>query len=189
MPRKSSQSKAAEGIAFLSALVGVDLTSDVEEAQNKFIEPADAPMLQAEGVLLHLQNAATSLMHKKCQECGEFFASRYYSVAYCSNYCRSRRLQRDFGILWDPKNDQYQNMNAERPILVGPQAYKVLEEFAHRFLEQHSFVLSQDVADVPEESHSHDSHTTHEVSLPQLETPLVSDPPSFGSPIQSSPFG
>lgn len=184
MPKKKSDQAA---IDFFSQLMGTDLTEKFEEEKSKVVEPADFPILQAEGVLLHLQSTAKALQHKQCKECGEHFATRYFSVAYCSNHCRARKLQRDFGITWDPQKDQYENLGAERPLLIGPQAYQTLLEFCHRFLEQHDFV--QIVADdTPlDEPHIDDPHTSLDLSPLESNDQVMSLPSK--DPLPDSPFG
>lgn len=192
MPRGKSTKADEKALAFFSELLGQDLTEKFVEEKSKVVEPPDVKVLQAEGVLLHLQSAAKALLHKKCKECGELFATRYFAVAYCSTQCRAKTLQRDFGVSYNSRTDHYSNMEAERPLIVGPQAYQTLLEFAHRFLEQHDFVVSQPDDKPLDEDHNHDPHTTPEFSLPQLDVPLES-PPSLDSlpenPFESSPFG
>ena len=185
MPKSKKSDQAA--IDFFSQLMGTDLTEQFNEEKSKVVEPFDFPILQSEGVLLHLQSTAKAFQHKKCKECGELFATRYFSVAYCSNQCRARKLQRDFGIVWDPQKDQYENLGAERPLLIGPQAYQTLLEFCHRFLEQDGFVRIVDDGNSQEENHTDDPQTIPDFSLP--ESTVEEESPPFQSSLPASPFG
>ena len=167
MPRtsKAEQKKQEKGMEFLLALLG-DTGQTVEEEQvKKAFEPPvkhhDYKMLQAEGVLLHLQVAQRTMQHKYCKRCGEVFSTRYMSVAYCSDLCRKMEMEA-IGIRWDPRTDSYANMDAERPIVVGPQAHSVLLQAAKRFVEDQN-VLVEESRDSPKTP-----DPLHQIGVPEL---------------------
>lgn len=173
--------KAKEAMAFFATMLK-DSGVDEEVLQESLSEPFEVKLLQAEGVLLFLESAGKALIHRVCKECGEAFASRYKAVAYCSDRCRSKKLRRDFGIQWSPQRDHYQMMDAERPLVVGPQAYQTLLEFAHRILEG-QVEVDQSLTDTS------DPHTNHQVSPDMLESPLELPPAPSLESLGSGPFG
>lgn len=193
---KLSKKKQEEGLAFLANLVksqGLDIS---EEEFHHEASAADTnrqiKTLQAEGVLLFLQSAGKAIMRKECKECGSIFGTHYRNIAYCSDPCRATSLRR-VGIKWDPTKDSYSNLGAERPIVVSPQTYQCLLEFAERILsgeqeirvaqeEQHLPPTRQYLSDLPTlppPTLEEPDQTTPDLLLPELTSPEVLDPPPF----------
>lgn len=161
-----SAKKQAEGMAFLAALLAEtgkaettadDLLDEVSTGTQK----QERRRNQSEGVLLFLETAGKAFLTKKCKECGQPFATRYTNVAYCGDLCRAAYMRKAYNIRWDPTRDHYAMMEAERPLLVGPAAYQVLQEFARRILEEDILVLQDD---------------------PQEDNPLPQEPPEADLP-------
>lgn len=147
---------------------------------------SDGRMLQAEAVLAHL-NKPSRFITKTCKrkECGERFSTNYQSVAYCSDNCRGKDLEAQTGIRWNPHVDRYRNLNAERPLIIGPEAHKVLVEFAHRILEGTGIVVQQ-TDQTHQQSQQPPKPDEHFVeSLPEQEIQSKDDPqtsPEFSLP-------
>lgn len=150
----------------------------VEKAFDEAPMHSDEKMLQSEGVLLHLLKP-TRFVSKKCkrEECGEVFGTSYRAVAYCSDNCRAKDLENQTGIRWNPHTDRYQNLQGERPLVVGPQAYQTLIEFAQWILRENNLQIDQshiqsvvesEPESLPEQSHQQmdDPQTSPVVSLP-----------------------
>ncbi len=149
MPRtsKAAEKKQQQGMEFLLGLVKQTGQEVEEEEIKKAFEPPikshDYRILQAEGVLLHLQVANRTMEHKFCARCKEVFSTRYRSVAYCSDLCRQKAME-EIGIVWNPRNDSYQNMDAERPIVIGAEAHQVVLKAAQRFLEDQNILVKEE---------------------------------------------
>lgn len=186
-PRQKTKEK---GLEFLAGFLGVENVEDFKQDVDEIIpEKHEIKMLQAEGVLLHLTSLAKSLMPKTCKMCGEAFSTRYVSVAYCGDRCRAKHLEM-FGIQWDPKVDHYRNLLAERPLVVGPEAYNCLLELAQRILDQEGIRVDQSLPPVnllhpaaddadelsEDQDHSSDLPTSPDVSLPELDDPVETLP-------------
>jgi hypothetical protein len=178
-PQKRTIEKAQAGLLDFLKAAGMEVSEeDVRAAYEVAYTPKNHPdtaMLQAEGMLLHIRQASKHFMAKKCLECEEAFSTTYIGVAYCSDLCRGKAIEKQMGIRWDYSKDHYENLSAERPLIVGPQAYQALLAFAHRVIEQHGLVVQETpVSPTPDESdqvpHPNLSapDTTPEPSLPQL---------------------
>lgn len=150
-PQKRTIEKAQQGLMAFFQAAGLEVSEEEIKAayEKQYIprEHADAAMLQAEGMLLHLRHASKHFIAKKCLECGEVFSTTYIAVSYCSSLCRGTAIEKQMGIRWNYETDHYANLQAERPLIVGPQAYQVLLEFARRVLEQHNLVVQEPVDD------------------------------------------
>ena len=191
-----SKKKQAEGMAFFAELLKQQGKADIEaeELTDKIGSARDARSIkqfQAEGVLLFLQTAGKSLQTKKCKQCGNPFATRYIAVAYCSDLCRAEKFRKDYGIRWDSSRDHYSMLDAERPLVVGPEAYQLLQEFARRILEEDILVLQDNP---PEETLQEFPEVSRLEQLFQQEldrTNSVPSPPEQDADeqSQSQPFG
>jgi hypothetical protein len=201
-PSKKAQRRTEKAAAGLKDFL-IQFGHDPDKVEKAFEDTPlndDEKILQAEGVILHLQKP-TRFVTKKCKrkQCGELFATSYVSVAYCSNVCRGKDLESQTGIHWNPHIDRYQNLQAEPPMVIGPQAYKVLIEFAEYILAQRNQIQIQEDLELesqnilPEvqeqETEFHQlngvSRTSPESSLPQLIDLSPLDSLIGGSPFDS----
>lgn len=152
-PSKRAQrqsEKASEGLKEFLLAMGQDPDA-VDKAFDSMPVHSDEKLLQAEGVLLHLIKP-TRFISKTCKrkECGEVFGTSYRAVAYCSDNCRAKDLEAQTGIRWNHHTDRYQNLGAERPLVIGPAAYKALVEFAEYILGQNQIQIEESI--LPEQS-------------------------------------
>lgn len=190
-PQQKTIDKAAAGLADFLKFAGIEVDeAEVKEAFNtdnyKPQELHDTSMLQAEGVLLFIQNAARSLLTKKCKECGDPFATQYINVAYCSNLCRGKAMSK-VGILWDYTKDHYRAMDADRPLVIGTEAYQVLLEFAIRLTEGHQAL---DLKEEQPDNREHDEPAVvDETNPPVLHTIPVPSPPQLDEASPVDLFG
>jgi hypothetical protein len=178
-PQKRTIDRAQAGLLDFFKAAGMEVSEeDVKAAYEVKYNPHEHPdsrMLQAEGMLLHLRTAAKQFMAKKCLECEEVFSTNYIGVAYCSDLCRGKAIEKQMGIRWDYEKDHYENLSAERPLIVSPPAYQVLLEWARRVLELDGLVVQESPANpMPPESDEEQNpnssvpDTNPEPSLPQL---------------------
>jgi hypothetical protein len=186
-PQKRTIEKAQSGLLDFFKAAGIEVSEDEIKAayETKYTpkEHPDTAMLQAEGMLLHIRHASKHFMAKRCLECKEAFSTTYIAVSYCSALCRGTAIERQMGIRWDYESDHYQNLEAERPLIVGPQAYQELLKFARRVLDQHE-ILVQDADPTPDVS---SEDTGPNQSVPDT-TPVVS-PPQQGKVVRQGLFG
>lgn len=196
--RKSKADKMAEAQAGLLSFLqsaGMDVQEeDVAKALNdedRYTpkEHPDVPMLQAEGVLLYLENRARNFMPKICKWCGQAFSTMYKNVAYCSTLCSGTALQKRMGIKWDYNRDTYAMIDAERPLIVGPQAYALLVAMAEKILEGH-YLLLEEHAQQPSDQKDHESFEDTLTNPEALDTtPEPSLPQSTDPSLEGGPFG
>lgn len=127
--------KATAGLKDFLIAMGQDPDA-VEKAFDEAPLNVDERMLSKEGMLLHLAEP-TRFISKTCKrkECGQVFGTNYKSVAYCSDNCRAKDLESQTGVRWNPHTDRYQNLRAERPLVILPKDYAVLVEFAKHILD------------------------------------------------------
>ena len=188
--RKAKETEAA--MAFFADLLGKDKAEVEQAVADVHPQQVEISVLQAEGVLLHLYNIPRTMLSKYCKECEETFSTRYQAVAYCSNSCRRKAMER-VGIRWDPRTDHYANMEAERPIVVSPEVHAVIVAAAQRILEDQNIQVESSptkeeyqepeypVLILPPEELGEDhqysdvSHTSPEPLLPELDGPELPD--------------
>lgn len=190
-PQQRTIEKAQQGLLEMLQAAGMEVTEDQIKAAYETAhtprEHPDTSMLQAEGMLLHIRNASKHFMAKKCLECGEAFSTTYIAVSYCSALCRGTAMEKRMGIRWNYETDHYENLGAERPLIVGPQAYQALLAFARRVLDQDG-LLVQDADPTPSEP---DEESSPNQSAPDT-TPVVSPPQStkvsLGGIFDRAPF-
>lgn len=140
--QKKDEKKLASLAEFLKAQ-GHD-ASQVEEAIKDVPVTSDEKMLEAEAVLLHLQ-APGRFISRKCKECGGTFGTSYKSVSYCSDRCRAIAIQNQTGIRWNPRVDHWSNLRAEAPLVIRPEAYSQLVEFAKAILSQNQIEIHTEI--------------------------------------------
>ncbi len=180
MRSELKRKKALDGFKAMLLAEGAIQEEQADEIDSLLhtVDPSvkEKQLFQAEGMLLHLRNLPGSMITKKCAWCSEFFRSSYMSVAYCSDPCRAKAFEKQMGVKWTYTTDHYHSIRAERPLLIGPECYKILLEFARDLLDQHN-ILIQEVPEpepfVEDESEqlldqlTDDPQTSLEVSPPQ----------------------
>lgn len=176
----------------------------VDNAVKEIPLTAEEKSLQAEATLLHLANPSM-FISKKCKRCEQVFATSYTYVSYCSDSCRATAIQTQTGIAWDPRTDRWANLRAQAPLVIKPEVYSQLVEFAKAVLSQNQIEIegSQEVQYqtmyLPRElvSHLFDDLDNESVHLPFYEQhtnpeiePLESEHPLNGvTSVEEDPFG
>lgn len=96
----------------------------VEESRGYKHRPS--PYMEAEAVLRCLEKPG-QFEFKLCkrEECREPFGTNYRAVAYCSDHCRSKDLQKT-GIRWDPTKSPEERWGGEPPLIIPPAAVRTL---------------------------------------------------------------
>ena len=122
-------------------------------------------------MLLHLRYLPGSMITKNAWSAKELFRSSYMSVAYCSDPCRAKAFERQMGVKWTYDTDHYHSLRAERPLVIGPECYQVLLEFARDLLDQHNILIQEPLVEDESEQLldqlTDDPQTSLEVSPPQ----------------------
>jgi hypothetical protein len=179
-PQRRTIEKAQAGLLEFFQAAGIEVSpEDVQAAYERQYTPREHPdsaMLQAEGVL-HILRAPKHFVAKKCLECKEAFSTNYISVSYCSALCRGTAIERQMGIRWDYSKDHYENLGAEHPLVVGPEAYQVLLEFAQQVIQNHESIVHESSESLGDDESVEEQNpnqsvpdTILEPSLPQLAT-------------------
>lgn len=134
--------------AFLKAH-GHDVAA-VDNAVKEIPLTAEEKSLQVEATLLHLANPGM-FVTKKCKRCEQPFATSYTYVSFCSDSCRATELQSQTGIAWDPRTDRWANLRAQAPLVIKPEVYAQLVEFAKAILSQNQIEIEES-QEVPSQS-------------------------------------
>lgn len=89
---------------------------------------------EAEAVISYVKNPKR-FTQRRCnlEECGRPFATDYGSVAFCSNKCRKDHLE-SLGIQWNYQKTPQERWESRFPLVVGPDAYALLQQFAEHVL-------------------------------------------------------
>lgn len=175
MRSELKRQKALDGFKAMLLAEGAIQEEQADEIDSLLhtIDPSvkEKQLFQAEGMLLHLRYLPGSMITKKCLECKELFRSSYMSVAYCSDPCRAKAFERQMGVKWTYDTDHYHSLRAERPLVIGPECYQVLLEFARDLLDQHNILIQEPLVEDESEQLldqlTDDPQTSLEVSPPQ----------------------
>lgn len=132
MPRISEDKKKARAMAKFARLAqqigGSIQAPDIQAATAELAEKRhELPAFyEAEGVLRFLEKPA-SFTVKICKRegCKEPFGTNYRAVAYCSDNCRRRDLERT-GIRWNPHKPPEERWQGEPPLVLPPQVIRAL---------------------------------------------------------------
>lgn len=175
MRSELKRKKALDGFKAMLLAEGAIQEDQADEIDSLLhtVDPSikEKQLFQAEGMLLHLRYLPGSMITKKCLECKELFRSSYMSVAYCSDPCRAKAFERQMGVKWTYDTDHYHSLRAERPLVIGPECYQILLEFARDLLDQHNILiqepLTEDASEQLLDQLTDDPQTSLEVSPPQ----------------------
>lgn len=191
-PQQRTKDAATDFLAEFLKSAGMEVTKEEVEAsyatedRYKPREHEDYSQLQAEGVLLYLENRARNFMPKMCKHCKQAFSTMYKNVAYCSTLCAGTAMEKRMGIRWDYSRDSYEMMDAERPLIVGPQAYQVLLEMAQRVLDNHGILVQEEAQ--KEQQMLSEPDEELDPSQPLLDTNLDELPLVLGLPEEKDSF-
>ena len=118
MAKKSKKTDAEK----LAELLGIE----PPKGTNPYETPTDVAR-EAEATIIYAESPKF-FQRKNCKECGRTFAHTAGSIAYCSNPCRARGLER-LGIQWNwlkPSKDRWAPWQ-EEPLVVPPEALELLD--------------------------------------------------------------
>lgn len=110
----------------LAAILGLEVEEEVivesaSEAQQRKREDASR---EAEAVIFFVQDRR-KLLQKECKLCGGVFAVNRQNVAFCSDECRKRWLDK-IGIVWDPTKNPEERWEFKEPLVIPPQTLQPL---------------------------------------------------------------
>lgn len=124
---KLQKTLAAAGVATPEVKITKELTREARSHRPD-------PTYEAEAVLKFLEKPAR-FMQKQCgySECEKWFGTNYRAVGYCSDNHRIKALAQ-MGILWDPSKRPEDRWGGEPPLVIPPEALKVLIQMAQEQL-------------------------------------------------------
>lgn len=183
-PQKRAERTRNKALEFL-AKHGVKQEVLEQVANDPVVISRQAPGLQAEAVLLYLHNA-NHFVAKLCKYCEARFMTNYNSVAYCSDRCRAKALEK-MGIKWDPTLSPEQRwamqgadgtrLKVEPPLVIPSEAIPAMlaaeAQKKEEVAAQQTQVLAQDVVE-ESEPQRHDSPANPLPSPFSLELPQFS---------------
>lgn len=153
---KGSKNKPKPGgldKATLAIMAKLGISVEIQEKAKEEALYNGAVSQEAEAVIAYV-DAPKQFTPRLCRECQSQFLTDYGSVAFCSDRCRKAHLE-SLGIRWDYQKSQYERWSGRIPLVIGPEALRVLQEVS-----QHA-AMSAPSIDVLDES----SPPTHQLSL------------------------
>ena len=138
-PRRQSVSKTK--LKNAAALLGINLETLNIPTPEQNAEAMLRRQIEAESVLAYVATKGAGFKDKECKECKLPFSSTYHAVAYCSEICRARALEK-VGIPWNPhgKTD-LERWGGKVPKVLGPEATRQAKESIARraeYMERYS---------------------------------------------------
>lgn len=108
----SAEAKLLQEMARLAQSLGLEQPAEfaeIEEARR-----------EADSLALYIENPS-QFRETRCKECRSLFATNYSAVAFCSDNCRIRSLDR-IGIVWNPTKSQNERWAGKIPLVCGSDA-------------------------------------------------------------------
>jgi hypothetical protein len=186
MRKELKDKRAVENLAKLLAEINGDKAPkvDAESITRDAATYKPDPSYTADAVITFIQKPAR-FAFKKCGrvECGEMFGTNYRAVNFCSVNCRIKYLEAQ-GIKWNPYKKEEERWGGEPPLIIPPDALKVLLKLAQSQSEIpiQSELPLQEVSSIPVAIQS-----PAELLQPMLAVPLNRDPMYQPSPAED-PF-
>lgn len=111
---------------------GAELDLPTEAIEKATEEPAESVLekiKEAEACLIFFSTKGSQFKRKTCKTCGEIFAYRWEvdSITRCSVECYQTALA-EIGLKWTPNKAQSERWGPAAPVVVPPEALKILEE-------------------------------------------------------------
>lgn len=111
---------------------GAELDLPTEAIEKAGEEPAESVLekiKEAEACLIFFNTKGSQFKRKICKTCEETFAYRWEvdSITRCSVECYQIALEAD-GLKWNPNKPQSERWGPAAPVVVPPEALKILEE-------------------------------------------------------------
>jgi len=161
--KKLELRKAEKAMASMAALMqqikGDDTAPvvrnfDVKEAAKeavarKVLDKSNA----AEGVLTFLSDPRTVVL-KYCKRCEEPFGTNYQSVAYCSDNCRAKALEK-IGIQWNPHKRPEERWGGQPPLVIPPEAIDAMVKLLRKGRAHHREAAAE-IVDAQNQTEIHD---------------------------------
>lgn len=121
-PSKRQTNSAARKLAAAAKAMGLDLKSINLPTPEQGAQAQFRRQLEAESVLSYVETRGAGFKDRDCKECEQPFSSTHAAVAYCSDVCRQRALDK-IGITWNPygKSDT-ERWDGRIPKVIGPEA-------------------------------------------------------------------
>ncbi len=146
MATKAEKEAAKEYQTFLDGLLKANgISTPEQDLVTNHGEPVtkeeldDTPqmvMFRAQGILRSMDCPTEIRLTRICknEDCGEFFATNYASVAYCSIVCCEYSLKKHFGLAWKPnariKRERWEIRT--EPEIISMQALKAMKMIVAR---------------------------------------------------------
>lgn len=101
------------------------ITDEDAQVYRESIENDDDIIWGAEATLAYIKDPR-GWQQKPCSECDMLFATDYKFIAYCSNTCRVKALEKS-GLTWHPHKSFEERWGKVIPRVVPPHALLILE--------------------------------------------------------------
>lgn len=111
--------------------------AQVEEIKDSAPTTVQAVSYQGDAVLRFLEKpAAFTTKVCKREACDMTFATNYRNVAYCSDNCRARELERQLGVKWNWLKPEHERWGGDPPLIIPPAALQMLDTYIKWFASQ-----------------------------------------------------
>lgn len=144
--------RAVDNLAKLLAMVNGPSAPeiDVEVVTRDAATYRPDPSYAADAVIKFIEKPAR-FAFKECArlECKEMFGTNYRAVDFCSVNCRMRYLA-DLGIKWNPYKKEEERWGGEPPLIIPPEALKVLLKLAQIQNETPPSPLQEPALEIPD---------------------------------------
>lgn len=104
----------------------------IEEVKENAPSNKEAISRQGEAVLLFLEHPA-KFTAKLCRRCEEAFGTNYRAVAYCSDSCRAKDMEKALGVKWDWLKSEEERWGGEAPLIIPPPALQKIQQLTDWF--------------------------------------------------------
>ena len=135
----SEETKQQRALAKLQEAFGA--TINIEDLPKE--TPSDLAR-EATAVVEYHDSQGKFFKERNCKNCGEIFAFKWNSnaVAYCSITCAASALEK-IGLVWDPTKHPSERWGAVHPLVVPPQALRLLKDQADLEEDQNSDITHE----------------------------------------------
>lgn len=127
-PSKKQLASVTKRLQNAAAALGINLAELNIPTPEQHLAGQYRRQLEAESTLYYVEARGAGFKDKECKECHLPFSSTHLAIAYCSDTCRERALNK-IGIPWNPygKSDT-ERWDGRIPKTLGPKALELAKE-------------------------------------------------------------
>lgn len=130
MRKKNPQKAFDKSVAFLKS-IGIDTsTVDNVKVEQTYSRQSEANTLDLIGCIIYMERKGAGFVKQVCSQCNQVYAVEYmYRTRgmMCSDECRAASLTAR-GLFWDSTKPIHERWQKRMPVIVPPEALKVIEE-------------------------------------------------------------